>query len=168
MSSGTCKKWHDAITALVEGRFDDVSPDEIEQVETHLNECEACANRLNHVTPTADPLLDAEPAEPSAEQWEGAWDRIDDSAAAAEATVREPRRLPMWAGLSAAAVVVAAVGLWQSVGLRNGSDWAMQLAGAGDVQIESLEVFGDATTMVLGAGDDAETPVIWVMEEEGA
>lgn len=167
MSSDPCNQWRDAIDALVEGRFDEIEPDEMARVEAHLNECDACADRLADVTAAGDAELRAEPVGPTADQWGAVWDRID-AGSSGKSTSRRPRRLSLWAGLSAAAVFVAAVGLWQVVELRRGPDRTMHLADNDDVQIESLEVYGDATTIVLEAGDDAKVPVIWVMEEQGA
>lgn len=45
-------------------------------------------------------------------------------------------------------------------------DWAFQLAAAGDVEIESIEVFGDSTSMLMSFGDD-DISIIWVMDDEG-
>jgi len=108
---------------------------------------------------------------PAAERWEQMWTGIETAISTAPTTQRTPgpvRRLGTWTGLSAAAAVVLAVtlALWQFVPLSRTPRWGFRLAGAADTQIESLEVFGEATSLVLGGGDEAGPSIIWVIEEE--
>ena len=58
------------------------------------------------------------------------------------------------------------VSLWRMTPATDTDDWAFQLAVAGDVEIESMEVFGDSTSMLMSFGDD-DISIIWVMDDEG-
>jgi len=164
---GLCHILADAMAALAEGRFDEITPQVMAEVERHLNECPDCAARLGTAAPGAGDLLHVEARAPSAAEWALVWQRID-GAAQQEAHQRRRHRLGHgmrpWMGLSAAAALLATAGLWQWHESAGRARWDLRFAGPGEAAIESLEVFGDATAFVLSAGDDGAASIIWVME----
>ena len=69
--------------------------------------------------------------------------------------------------LAAAAVVMLMAGLWRIIPSAGSDEWAIHLASVNDVEIESLETFGDSTSMIMTAGDNSEIEVVWVMDDKG-
>jgi hypothetical protein len=171
MAEDECQGLQDLIAALAEGRFDVLSPDEVAALEAHLNECGACAARL--ATARAAPPdagYPEPPAGPEAGVWDAVWNRIDKAAMDSRPvglSGGRARWLRSWGAISAAAAILLATAIWHLVPLRPAPAWEFRLAGAHDVEIESLEVFGEATTFVLNTDDDVGTSIIWVMEENG-
>ncbi len=160
----SCEPYRQTIAALREGRFDAIEPDQMAAAETHMNDCAACRSALENVTPIPEARLCETFALPEGESWKKVWDNVDEAAATPpHAQARIIRFMRPWGTLAAAAAVMLMVGLW-----RTGTDdWAFQLAGAADVEIESMEVFGDSTAMLMSFGDD-DISIIWVMDDEGA
>ena len=111
------------------------------------------------------------PAEsPEPDVWEAVWNRIDVAAMGSPPvglSGRPGRWLRLWGVISAAAMILLVTAIWHLVPLGPSPAWEFRLAGARDVEIESLEVFGEATTFVLNADDDLGTSIIWVMEGNG-
>jgi hypothetical protein len=170
MAENDCQRLQGPIAALAEGRFDDLSPDEVAAVETHLNVCAACAARLATARATPDAGYPEPPAGPEAGVWDAVWNRIDEAALDSRPvglSGARARWLRSWGAMSAAAAILLATAIWHLVPLGPSPAWEFRLAGARDVEIESLEVFGEATTFVLNTDDDVGTAIIWVMEENG-
>jgi len=162
-----CNRLSDVVTALAQGRFDEVGPEEMADVEHHLNQCGDCAALLNDAAPAPGRPLDVDVTAPSKAQWDQAWQRIDAATAKPARQRRHPLQLARnWAFLSAAAAVVLAAGLWQWHDAGLPSNWDLRLAGSSDVTIESIEVFGDSTAMVMNTGEADNATIIWVMEDE--
>ncbi len=164
----SCEHYRETIAALSAGRFDAIEPDQMAAVEMHMNDCAACRSALADVTPIPEPRLCQSPALPADESWSNVWEKLD--AAAPSTTHVQARILRFarpWGTLAAAAVVVFMVSLWWTMPGTAADDWAFQLAGAGDVEIESMEVFDDSTSMLMSFGDD-DISIIWVMDDEGA
>ena len=164
-----CEQLADALQAFIDGRLDALKPGRVAALETHLNECPACAARLAAAQARPeDALRDAIAAPaPDPTQWDAVWDQVDARSAAVSVPAR--RRLPvtlrLWSGLSAAAAVILIAALWWLAPPAADSPWDLRLAGPEDVKIQSLEVFGDATSIVLTAEGDAAAPIIWVIQE---
>ena len=168
MQPMTHEKLEEAVTALAEGRFEALTPDQMAEVEAHVNTCDSCAARLAMAPAVADRELAGDVETPPAEVWGDVWRRIDETAVRAE--VPRPargwaRRWRAWAPVSIAAALLVAVGLTQLVPDRGGSLTALLPAGSGDVEIVDLKVFGDATPFVVSAGSQDEISVIWVIED---
>ena len=107
---------------------------------------------------------------PEPNVWEALWNRIDEAAMDSRVvglSGTRTRWLRSWGAMSAAAAILLATAIWHLVPLGPSPAWEFQLAAARDVEIESLEVFGEATTFVLNTDDDVGTSIIWVMEENG-
>ena len=163
----SCEQYRQTIAALRDGRFDAIEPDQMAAAETHMNDCTACRSELADVTPIPEPHLCETAALPANESWNNVWDKVDDAVApATHAQARVLRFMRPWGTLAAAAVVMFMVGLWRMMPGTATDDWAFQLAGAGDVEIESVEIFDDSNSMLTSFGDD-DTPIIWVMDDEG-
>ncbi len=194
-ATNACQTHRETIVALRGGRFDAIAPDRMDAAELHLNGCEACQRMLAGVTPGHDPLVAAagEASEPPQAVWEAMWRRIDSAKAPASATFdaagAAARRVdqPIFGGerretaaaapprllrlvrstgiLAAAAMVLLMVGLWQAVPAR-ASEWEFDLAGADDVEIESMQVYDDnGVPLVLSTGGEEGVSVIWVVGE---
>jgi len=169
MNDSSCQNIGTLLTALVEGRFDDLSPDEMAVVEQHLNECAECSSRLAGVDGTCETAIMADVQEPSAEQWDQTGAAIDDSLSSVtgqrSSTFRFGRMA--MAGLSVAALLAIGVTVGQFA-MRSGlAGRGMQLASASEVEIESVEVFGDTDLLVLNTGDEGDPSIIWVVEDSG-
>ncbi|MCH7870552.1 MAG: hypothetical protein IID33_02520 [Planctomycetes bacterium] len=163
----SCENYRETIAALRDGRFDAIQPDQMAAAETHMNGCAACRSALTDVTPIPEPQLCETATLPADESWKSVWDKLDESAATPNHTqARILRFVRPWGTLAAAAVVMLMVSLWRMTPATDTDDWAFQLAVAGDVEIESMEVFGDSTSMLMSFGDD-DISIIWVMDDEG-
>lgn len=164
-----CEQLADALLALIDGRPDALAPEQVAELETHLDECPTCAARLARVQARPEATLHDALAAPVPEPalWDAVWDRIDARSTAVSVTAR--RRLPvtlrLWSGLSAAAAVILLATVWWLTPPAADYPWDLRLAGPDDVNIQSLEVFGDATSIVLTAEGDDAAPIIWVIEE---
>lgn len=152
-----------------QGALDDLSPAEIEALEAYVNADPSAAARLAPVTPTVEPAL-AEVSGPSAAEWARVWAGIDAAcsrAAQAGRARRGPRRwLRVWEAVTAAAACVALAVLWRSGASVEDGGWPLQLSN--NVEIESVEVYGDETSFVVYADDGSGRAVIWVLEDTGA
>lgn len=170
----------------MQGRFDELAPDEVARVETHLNDCSACAELLAHETAAIErptrggtdassvgdaPLGLPSVETPSAEAWERVWDNVERSASAASVRSKPQGRhiirfLYPWSAFAAAAAIVLMVGLWRLA--PRTQTWALDLAGADDVEIQLLEVYGDAMPFVISGDAEGDVSMVWMMDDEGA
>ncbi|MEP0846650.1 MAG: hypothetical protein HRF50_07480 [Phycisphaerae bacterium] len=160
------------------GRLDELSPEQVAALETHLNANAAAAARLANLLPRppAGPL--ARVAEPSAAQWERVWRGVEAAgsrqaargtdAASAPQTMRGRTRrfLRLWEGIAAAAACVLFAVLWRSSQPAAEASWPIQLSQ--HVEVDSLEVFDDSTAFVVVPDDGSDGAVIWVLDEPGA
>lgn len=162
-----CNRLSNVITALSQGRFDEVGPEVLANVEHHLNQCGECAALLNDAAPAPGGPFSVDVTIPSKAQWDRTWQAIDGASAKRVTQRRHPlQNARNWAFLSAAAAVVLAAGLWQWHDAGQPSNWDLRLAGSSDVAIESIEVFGDSTAVVMNTGEAENATIIWVMEDE--
>ena len=171
MTHSTCETHHDALAALGEGRFDDVTDEQIAAAEEHLNQCEDCAASLRDQKPNSEAAFRSDAHTPSDAQWETVWSRIEAMGANRHdhGVPFAKRRLRVaWAGLSVAALLAIGVTVGEFARGPDGSLGELRLATAGDVEIESVEVFGSSELIVLNSGDQSEPSIIWIMEEPGA
>lgn len=185
-ASGECQQLREPIQAMVQGCFDDLAPDEMTRVEAHLNDCSACAALLANETPPIErstraggdassvddaPLPLPSVETPSAQAWEHVWDNVERATAPASAR-RKPqsrhiiRFLYPWSAYAAAAAIVLMVGLWRLV--PRTQTWELDLAGAGDVEIQLLEVYGDAMPFVISGDEEGDVSMVWMLDDEGA
>ncbi len=165
----TCEAYRESIVALREGRFGAIEPDQMRAAEAHLNDCAACQALVADAAARPEPALREAIELPTEEAWDAAWDKIDTAGASRTATAHRILRFARpWGTFAAAAVVMLMVGLWRVLPQTGSDDWAFQLAGINDVEIESLEVSDDSMAMLLTAGDDDEISIIWVIDDEGA
>jgi len=161
-------------------QLDDLTPDQVAQLERYLNERPAAAQRLAARRPALAPSLPPAAPVPNDAQWNAAWSRIDsrrdadfgravdaDKAAGRVPCRARPRRVfTLWHGIAAAAACIVLVVSWSVFRTSNGGRAPIQPAT--HARIDNLEVFGDRTAIVMSAGEDDPFPVIWVMDNEGA
>ncbi len=146
------------------GRLDELTPEEVRRLETHLDATPADADRLSRVAPPTDPLLQAPPPSVPQPRWDAVWENVT---AAAGPARPGPRVLRLWRPLAAvAAAVVLGIGLWDYDRVAAPAPDAWPVQWADTVEIDELESAGDTMPLVLSAGDEA-VPVIWVFESEG-
>ena len=167
--NAACEQFAAALQALIDGRLDALAPEQVAALEAHLNACPTCTARLADAQARPEAALRDSLATPvpAPALWDAVWDRIDARSAAEPVPAR--RRLPvtlrLWSGLSAAAAVILVATIWWLTPPAADSPWDLRLAGPEDVQIQSLEVFVDATSIVLTGEGDAAAPIIWVIQE---
>lgn len=165
----TCEPYRDSIVALRDGRFDMIEPDQMRAAEAHLNDCAACQAVVADAVVQPEPMLREAIKLPTEEAWDAAWDKVDGTTSSRTATPRRILRFARpWGTFAAAAVVMLMVGLWRVLPGTGSDDWAFQLAGINEVEIEWLEVSDDSMSMIMSAGDDDEISIIWVIDDEGA
>ena len=157
----------EALKALAAGDLDALSVEQIERLEGLLNNrpelADAYADRL--AVPD-EPLRTAleSVAEPSAAQWERAWNGIETAEASATRRRAHGRIWRLWAPLSAVAAGLMLVGVWRiSPPRTTPPPWPMQLAS--NVEIDELEVYDNSTAFVVTTGGDHGIDVIWVLED---
>lgn len=162
-----CETIRDALQAVESGRLDALSDAQVSSLESHLEDCAACAARLAGADPPAVSSRNASLAGPSDAEWSAVWDGIESGSATTDSRpVRARLRLAprFWTMGAAAAALLLAVGLWR-VGEWPGSGPHMQLSS--NVEVHEIEVFGDATTFVA-LDDRGGAAMIWVVQDEGA
>ena len=162
-----CETVRDALQAVESGRLDGLSNAQVSSLESHLEDCAACAARLSGAKPPMESSRFAPPAGPSDAEWGAVWDGIESaSATTGSRPVRTQLRFVrrFWSVGAAAAALLLAVGLWRVGGLP-GSNHTMQLSS--NVEVHEIEVFGDATTFVA-LDDSGGAAMIWVVQDEGA
>jgi hypothetical protein len=159
----------DALKALATGDVDALSPEQVERLEGLLNSRPELADAFARQLAVPDEPLRAaltSAATPSANQWERAWNGIASAEGSAARARGRGRIWRLWAPLSAVAASLLLVGVWRATAPAPApAPWPMQLAS--DVEIDELEVYGDATAFVVYTGGDEGIDVIWVLEGEG-
>ncbi len=151
------------------GRLDALSPDDVAALEQHLNADDQAAARLADRRPPRDERLSLPAAQPTAAEWDRMWQVVagsaTESAPLRKSTGRPRRWLRLVEGVTAAAACVALAALWHGGASTEAlaAEWPMQLSE--NVEVESLEVFGDQTSFVLYPDDGSGQAVIWVIEE---
>lgn len=174
------QRGRDEIEALLQAVADSggpaLTPDEIARLAEALDADPRLAARLADVRPRLEPALAAalQQAEagvtPSAAEWAGVWANIE-QAAARGAARPVPRRvrsriLRLWQPALAAAACLVLAALWRFGALPGWADGGdMRLAH--DVEINSIEVYGAATSFVVSTGGSDAIEVIWVLDEAG-
>lgn len=162
-----CETIRDALQTVESGRLDALSDAQVSSLESHLEDCAACAARLARAEPPAVSSRSASLAGPSDAEWSAVWDGIENTSATTDLRPNRLRPtivLRFWPVGAAAAALLLAVGLWR-VGQWPGSGPTMQLSS--NVEIHEIEVFGDATTFVA-LDDSGGAAMIWVVQDEGA
>ena len=165
----TCEQYRETIVALREGLFDGIEAERMRAAEKHLNECEGCRALLADASARPEAGLRDAMQLPTEQAWDDAWERVAavGGGSRGASTQRILRLARPWGTFAAAAVVMLMVSLWRVMPDAESTGWALQLAGVDDVEVESLETFGDSTSMLMTAGDDDEISIIWVMDDEG-
>ncbi len=165
----TCEPYRESIVALRDGRFDMIDQDQMRAAESHLNDCAACQALVAGAVAQPEPTLREAIELPTEQAWNAAWDTVDGASSSRTATPHRILRFARpWGTFAAAAVVMLMVGLWRVLPASDSDDWAFQLAGINEVEIEWLEVSDDSMSMIMSAGDDDEISIIWVIDDEGA
>ncbi len=183
-----CQQTQAVLAAVREGRWDALSPADIAALETHLADCPACAAELAAAPAAPDAqtqaLLAHLPAapQPTAQTWELLWQSVGAALPSpARQAIPQPLSAPhhavrrtivatwlirFWRPIAVAAAAVFMVGVWRFA-LRPAAPPELQLAR--NVQIDSLEVFGDASPIVYTIeGPDGGSTVIWIVDTKGA
>lgn len=141
---------------LKAGRLDALTADEVERLEAGLNERpQEIDGVLARVA--ADDLPNDWPA-PSESEWRRAWVAIERETSGYG--YGGPWRI--WRGLAAAAACVLAALSWRFDAQTPAATPQIQLAN--QVDIQELEVFGDAFAAVSYSGETGGAAVIWVFE----
>lgn len=161
-----------ALKALQAGDLDALTPEQMDRLEGLLNSRPQLADTLTGRLAAPDARLraalddEAADAGPSAPEWERAWNRISTSSGAASTSRRATGRFwRLWAPLTAAAACLLMAASWWGSALPAGPQpWPMKLAT--EVEINELEVYGNATAFVVSAGGESGVGIIWVLEEE--
>lgn len=165
------------LTLVEYGRLDQLAPAQIAEIERLLNHDPALAERLAGRIPPLDRAARLAP-QPSDDGWQRVWNNIANAAAkapagtpagartGAAAAVPPPTHslVNLWRSAAALAACIILVITWRALGpsLPGG-----QVRPALNAQIDSLQVFGDRTGIIVSAGDGEAFPVIWVMDNEG-
>lgn len=165
------------------GELDSLTPEQIDALETFLNESPAAADRLANVRPAPESTsaLSAFPDAPGFGQAsipspdKAEWDRVWNNIEAAEAAPRMAapvetcnrsvggRLLKLWPLFMAAAACFAIMLTWHFAAVPASAEWEIRLAD--QVEVEELNVYGDAIAFVDFNNDG--TAMIWVFEESG-
>lgn len=167
MNSAECDKFGGAIEELALGRFDAIGAEEMADVEAHLNACAACSSRLGVMRAGPEAVWDEPVQLPSSDEWTRVGQAIEDAYRAERRSgisagpIRLARR---WGAI--AAILLLSVSVWRFGVWGVEPAWSLQLARGDEVEITSLEVFGDAMPFVISAGEDGDVPVIWVIQNE--
>ena len=152
------------------GRLDDLTPEQIDALEAHLNATPDAEQRLADVLPETDPRLDVAAPMPTDVEWNEVWQGIDSAARKRESTARAIRRtIRLWQPLAAVAACVALLLVWRWSPLTTAPEWPIALSS--DVEVLELEVFGDASAFVSYSDDGQGAAMIWVLDDstsEGA
>lgn len=162
----------DRLMRIIEsGRADELSPTEVARLESVLNSDATLADLPARRVPRVDPRMSAAVAElssitsPDAEMWEHVWERIESESPIAASAVTpswNTRLLRLWRPLSAAAACLLLGIIWRLGTPAPRDAWPLEIAG--DVEIEALEVYGDALPFVVTLGGDHPTEMVWVLE----
>lgn len=155
------------LATVAAGRLDALSAEQLAELERALASDARLAARVGTVRPAADARLRATVPLPTPAQWSETWDAIDSrTAAGARRTAAAGLRiLRLWQGLAAAAACLLVVWMWRMQSPPS-TGYAIELTTS--VQVDELEVFGDATAVVVAPSDEMPYPVISVVMNGGA
>ncbi len=162
-----------ALRAAAAGRWDALTPDQVDRLECVLNQEPAVAERLAGQKARPEPHLDQvladldRRAQPTPRAWQDVWRHIEAAAprtAGRRPGALSPRVVRLWRPLAAAAACLLLTVFWT---LRPSAPEAWPLQLATNVEINELEVSEDATTFVFATGARNDVQVIWVLEDQG-
>lgn len=142
--------------------IESLATDEVERLEAALATDPQAAARVGQMAAGGAAWPLPEGAGPSESQWESVWREVDRALVRRQVERTWQRR---WQGLSAMAACALLVLAWRLT-LPGGGVEPLRVAR--DVEVNRLEVFGEATSFVLETGGSDGFSVIWVMEDEGA
>jgi hypothetical protein len=163
--SATRQEIERLLTLVREGRLDDLSPEQVAELEAWLCTSPTDEARLADARPPADPWLTAPLPEPAPAEWERVWANVNRAADQRKPAHR--RWVPMWQALTAVAACVLLATSWHVLQpARTDEAWALRPAR--EVRIDSLELFGDTTVLVDTTAENGGLPVIWVLDMQGA
>jgi hypothetical protein len=152
------------------GRLDDLTPEQIDALEAHLNATPTAEQRLADVLPEADPRLSVAAPMPTDDEWSEVWQGVESTTRKRESSARAIRRaIRLWQPFAAVAACVALLLVWRWSPLTAAPDWPIALSS--DVEVLELEVFGDASAFVSYSDDGQGAAMIWVLDDstsEGA
>jgi hypothetical protein len=149
---------------LAGGRSDDLTPEQIDALEAHLNTTPAAAQRLADVVPEPDPRLGLAAPTPTEAEWSRVWRGVDSAARRRASSAGAIRRtIRFWQPLAALAACVALLLVWRWSPLAAAPEWPIALSS--DVEVLELEVFGDASAFVSYSDDGQGAAMIWVLDD---
>ncbi|MHC5110954.1 MAG: hypothetical protein ACYTHJ_13875 [Planctomycetota bacterium] len=159
------QRWQQAMTAVIEGRWDDVPDDLLEKAESYLEAHPEIADKLAAATPVPDANLPDIETEPDESAWEECWQGIEERLESPVDVVRRSHwiRNSSFLGLAAALTFMVT---WRWLISPAGVSAPIALATSADAVIETVEVYDDSMSFVVSAGEDEDVAVIWVVEEE--
>ncbi len=145
------------------GRLDDLTPEQVAALETHLNATPAAAERLADMVPEVDLRLGARVSTPTDAEWDEVWQRVDSVALRRDPTARTLGRvIRLWRPLAAAAACLLLMVLWRAAPSSADAAWELRLSD--NVIVHELEVF-DGSSAFIAYSDEDGSAVIWVFEE---
>lgn len=158
-----------------DGHLDDLSPNDVTDIETYLNVSPDAAAQLASAPAAPTQQIDADLTMPTADAWEQVWSNIEAATAPAQhqrrpapspaQPHRRPRIIRLWQGLSAAAACLLAAVAWQIGGEQSSAgNWTIQLSG--DVEIHELEVYDDESVFVAYSESGDGSAIIWVYDDD--
>jgi hypothetical protein len=159
-----------ALRAVSHGELDALTPEQIARLERVLNDEPAVAQRIGAQVPQRDaPLAGAldemdRSAQPSRQEWQNVWARIESAAPAAIGHSVSARILRFWRPLTAAAACLLLVAGWKLMPTPANDLWPMQLAS--NVEISDIEVGDGMTSFVVSTDDEGGSKIIWVLEDQ--
>ena len=157
-------KFDELLDHVAAGRLDDLTPDQVTSLDTHLNAAASSSERLADVVPEADSRLSVIAPTPTDAEWDGVWRRIDSATPVREPTPRVIRRtIRFWQPLAAAAACLLLLIVWRLTPVQAPPGWEMRLSD--HVIVHEIEIFGDDCVFVAYSDEDGSA-VIWVFEAE--
>jgi hypothetical protein len=156
------------LRAVARGELDQLTPAQVAELEAGLNITPASefAQQLAQPEPALAVALAAAAAtdRPAIRTWDAMWDRIDAATTSSRVAPRN-RLLRLWRPLAAVAAGLLFLAAWRVAQPPIVEPWPLQLAT--DTEIQSLEVYGDATPFVVSAGQNGSAiKVIWMLAEQ--
>lgn len=167
MTHTSCDAVLQLINAVRRGCLDELTSGDVDALAMHLNDCARCAALISGDIPDPQTLSDplrTLPAPGDADRQWAAISKALDGQTGHVVSLRKPRRLAVWSSVSAAAVLLLSVTAWQ-LWPQTADLWSLDLAGQGDVDIQSVEVYGDAHLMLMNLDDENGISVIWVTDD---
>lgn len=156
------------LRAVARGELDRLTPTQVAELELSLNAGGAAdfGEQVAGLEPAlAAALVAAEAVDrPAIRTWDSMWGRIDAATASSSGASRS-RILRLWRPLAAVAAGFLFLAAWQVAQPPLVEPWPLRLAT--DTEIQSLEVYGDATPFVVSAGQNGSAiKVIWMLAEQ--